>query len=111
MRRSGRGQLGKSGRKARIRVALLRRYGRHCHWCGDRMTWPETDAQPQGADMTFEHLNPRWRGGRSNKENLRLACFDCNNDRSRIDKPWWKTAKQRRPDALEGGFEVARMEG
>ena len=64
------------------RVRMLREHGRHCHWCGDRMTWPDYSegAVPENA-MTIEHLLPRSLGGGNDPYNLVLACLACNHER------------------------------
>ncbi|GEM_PF-480050 len=51
---------------------LIAKYGYHCCWCGNRFPSEE---------LTLEHLQPSSRGGSNSLENLRLACFSCNNSR------------------------------
>jgi 5-methylcytosine-specific restriction endonuclease McrA len=41
---------------------------------GDRCCLPEEK-------LTLDHLKPKSRGGSNSLENLRLACFPCNNSR------------------------------
>lgn len=78
---SKRGILRDPIQRAIIRVDLLRRGGRHCHWCGDRMTW-QVGAHPHAGDMTFEHLRRRRDGGGNRRHNLVLACLSCNKERN-----------------------------
>lgn len=64
----------------RARVRLLQRDGRHCHWCGQRMTLHWFDplgALPSDA-MTFDHVVPKALGGTNRTDNLVLACRACN---------------------------------
>lgn len=51
---------------------LLKEYGAFCCYCHRNL--PESK-------LTLEHLKPRSRGGSNSLENLRLACFECNNGR------------------------------
>lgn len=81
------GQLSKPNIREIIRVALLKRDGRHCIWCGDRMDWPLGGDDKTGEYrrnpriMTFEHIIRRRDGGKSTKDNLALACWRCNHER------------------------------
>lgn len=77
MAQRGRGQLRKPAYREKLRIDLLRAYGRYCHWCGDRMTFPSGFRRLE-SDMTFEHLIGISRGGKTEWDNLRLACFSCN---------------------------------
>lgn len=64
------------------RVTLLKAYGRYCHWCGDRLAWPDyAKGIARGPDMTIEHLMPKALGGGDDLSNLRLACRACNVER------------------------------
>lgn len=74
-----RGSLKGSAYRERLRVILLLRDGRHCVWCGDRMTWPHP--MHVKSEMTFEHMTRRCDGGSNAPSNLALACRACNNDR------------------------------
>jgi 5-methylcytosine-specific restriction endonuclease McrA len=51
---------------------LLLEYGSCCYWC--RKEFPMEK-------LTIDHLKPKSKGGSNNLENLRLACFECNNSR------------------------------
>lgn len=57
--------------KAR-KVQLICEYGLRCWWCLDSFSPKE---------LTLDHLKPKSRGGSNSLENLRLACFPCNNSR------------------------------
>src|SRR5829696_7313326 len=67
---------------ARVRAAtpslggLIDRDGPCCVWCG---------SEPWRRDLTMEHLLPRSRGGRTEDENLVVACRRCN--RARRSRP------------------------
>jgi 5-methylcytosine-specific restriction endonuclease McrA len=63
----------KTKQKRDRRIRLLRKNGPCCYWCH------ETFSPHQ---LTLDHLKPRSRGGSNKLENLRLACFPCNNRRS-----------------------------
>ena len=55
---------------------LIGRDGPRCVWCG---------AEPWRRDLTLEHVLPRSRGGRTEDENLVVACRRCN--RARRSRP------------------------
>jgi 5-methylcytosine-specific restriction endonuclease McrA len=63
----------KTKQKRVRRIRLLRKSGPCCYWCHE--TFPPHQ-------LTLDHLKPRSRGGSNKLENLRLACFPCNNRRS-----------------------------
>lgn len=81
-KRSGAGILKDPARREKMRVVLLKRDGRHCIWCGDRMEWPEPASGHNPRSMTFEHIKRRREGGGNNRENLALACWQCNHERA-----------------------------
>lgn len=51
---------------------LLKDYGSCCWWCETRLPVKK---------LTLDHLRPKSKGGSNALENLRLACFPCNNSR------------------------------
>jgi len=51
------------------KLNLMLRDRLHCVYCGERFT---------SSELTFDHLVPRSRGGRSVWENLVAACHPCN---------------------------------
>jgi 5-methylcytosine-specific restriction endonuclease McrA len=51
---------------------LLKEFGSCCWWCRQGLSKEK---------LTIEHLFPKSRGGTNSLENLRLACFSCNNSR------------------------------
>jgi 5-methylcytosine-specific restriction endonuclease McrA len=63
----------KTKQKRDRRARLLKKNGSRCYLCH------ETFLPNQ---LTLDHLKPRSRGGSNKLENLRLACFPCNNRRS-----------------------------
>jgi 5-methylcytosine-specific restriction endonuclease McrA len=47
-------------------------------------------------DMTLDHVVPKSKGGKANVENLKAACFECNNKRGNGDpRPEKKHNKRR----------------
>jgi 5-methylcytosine-specific restriction endonuclease McrA len=62
----------KTKQKRDRRHRLLRKNGSRCYWCHE-VFLPHL--------LTLDHLKPRSRGGSNKLENLRLACFPCNNRR------------------------------
>jgi 5-methylcytosine-specific restriction endonuclease McrA len=68
------------------KVQLIKEYGSCCWWCGDNL--------PQ-KKLTKDHLKPKSKGGSNNLENLRLACFPCNNSRGNSLFPPKKICKVR----------------
>ncbi len=63
---------------------LVLEYGSQCFW-GERSLAPEK--------LTIDHLKPKSKGGSNSLENLRLACFNCNNSRGNSLYPPRKTCK------------------
>lgn len=61
-----------SKQKKSRKQQLITEYGSICFWCGNLL--PENQ-------LTIDHLKPKSLGGSNNLENLRLACFPCNNSR------------------------------
>lgn len=43
-----------------------------CYWCDRPLLWEEA---------TVDHIVPRWRGGRSQADNLEITCKRCNDRR------------------------------
>lgn len=70
--------------RARI-LRLLEIQGDKCHWCGKTVSLGVAEKHPDRA--TVEHLTPVSRGGSDRRENLKVACFRCNNRRSSRDGP------------------------
>jgi len=58
--------------RARKERRRLLKEDAHCHWCGCELT-VET--------ATLEHIIPLDRGGTNRRDNLTLACADCNHKR------------------------------
>lgn len=58
--------------KKAVKKQLISVFGLSCFWC--RCTLPEKE-------LTLDHQIPGSKGGSNNPENLRLACFPCNNSR------------------------------
>lgn len=58
--------------KSAKKTCLLKDYGSCCWWCETRLP---------ARKLTLDHLKPKSKGGSNALENLRLACFPCNNSR------------------------------
>ncbi len=77
-------------RVAFTRFNLFLRDGFMCQYCGSRQ------------DLTFDHVLPRARGGRTNWENVVAACSPCNlrkGSKSLRDSGLKLNRKPRMPDA------------
>lgn len=62
--------------KIRIKFSRLNIYARDkftCQYCVQRFA---------SEDLTFDHVQPRSRGGRTSWENIVTCCIDCNSDKS-----------------------------
>jgi 5-methylcytosine-specific restriction endonuclease McrA len=83
--------------KVRVRFSRLNIYTRDaftCQYCGDRFPY---------AGLTFEHVLPRSRGGRTCWENIVTACVPCNTrkaDRTPAEAGMRLLALPRKPFAL-----------
>ena len=60
-------------------LGMLRVQGDTCFWCGKVVRLDVEQEHPDRA--TVEHLIPDSRGGGGGRENLRVACYGCNNRR------------------------------
>ncbi|HUB09862.1 MAG TPA: HNH endonuclease [Myxococcales bacterium] len=65
----------------RLKLALSRRDGAWCCFCGDSLPLREA---------TLEHVIPFAHGGSDGAENLRLSCLRCNRERG--VRPFWEYA-------------------
>lgn len=61
-----------SKQKKSKKQQLIEKFGSFCWW--GRQSFPEDQ-------LTLDHVWPISKGGSNNLENLRLACFQCNNSR------------------------------
>jgi 5-methylcytosine-specific restriction endonuclease McrA len=61
-----------SKQKRTKKAQLISDYGSRCWWCEHCLP---------AENLTLDHLKPKSRGGSNSLENLRLACFPCNNSR------------------------------
>lgn len=60
-------------------LGMLRIQGDTCFWCGKTVLLDVEQEHPDRA--TVDHLIPVSRGGGGGRENLRVACYRCNNRR------------------------------
>ncbi len=61
-----------TSQKRNKRPHLVAKYGMQCFWCSCELT---------NETLTIDHYIPLSRGGSNKIKNLRLACFDCNQER------------------------------
>lgn len=71
-----------NNQKRNKKLRLIRLYGCCCWWCGTQLSEKQ---------LTIDHILPKSRGGSNLDENLRLACFKCNNSRGdSLYPPNWR---------------------
>jgi len=68
-----------------VRAFVWRRDKGLCQICGRRIA--------SITEMTLDHIQPKSKGGKNTRENLRATCFTCNNRRGNDDPPWLQRAK------------------
>ncbi len=72
-------------KKTTLRRTLRKKQKGKCCYCGVLMT-PATNPKAAIATTeTVEHLRRRSDGGTDRKDNLALACYDCNTNRGGMD--------------------------
>ncbi|WP_009632049.1 HNH endonuclease [Synechocystis sp. PCC 7509] len=71
---------------------LANKYGSKCCWCNKPLTKEE---------QTLEHIKHISRGGSNSIDNLRLACFSCNNSRGNRPFPPGFPQQSSCPEQLE----------
>ena len=59
----------------KLRFEILERDNFTCQYCGRN---PKED----GIKLEVDHINPKSKGGKNEKENLITACMDCNRGKS-----------------------------
>lgn len=64
-----------------LKAELYASQNKLCHWCGKIM---------QRSEVTLEHLIPLDRGGDDTKENIVLACRECNMDKGNMTEAEYK---------------------
>lgn len=75
---------GRATARQRRRARLFFKQRGLCYWCSRQMTTERPNPKPAPNYATFEHLMPRSRGGKSNYDNVVLACRSCNNHRGNL---------------------------
>lgn len=75
--------------KRSIRQKLVELYGSACCWCGQETL---DDVKPNAPNKrTIEHLIPVCKGGGKGLQNLRIACYRCNQRKdSALEHPEFK---------------------
>ncbi|RCS25852.1 HNH endonuclease [Phyllobacterium salinisoli] len=80
-----------------LRIVLRERQKGKCCYCRQPMTAYPRGRMPQGGyrhdGETIEHLQRRRDGGKTTRDNVALACFQCNSDRGAVD--WFTYASYR----------------
>lgn len=74
------------------RADLFRRKRGRCEYCSVQMRFE---------DSTLDHWVPQLMGGKSQRNNLVLACRDCNNKKASMT-PWEWMTRNKQP--TEGGL-------
>lgn len=67
--------------RRRIRQRMFNEQWGKCHWCDRRMTLDIRPNPPFPNYATFDHVIAQAEGGSGRRENLRLACWECNQRR------------------------------
>ncbi|MCB1447069.1 MAG: HNH endonuclease [Rhizobiaceae bacterium] len=65
-----------SSRKQRRVARIGSRQGNRCIYCGQKFS----PARP----ATLEHLLPRSKGGKADRDNIAVSCRECNNDKASL---------------------------
>lgn len=83
--------------RAQLKALLHRRQGGLCCYCS-KPTLLHPDPWPSGARTpdnfaTIEHLRRKVDGGTSDRDNLAIACFECNAERGGMSWVEFKTVK------------------
>lgn len=79
--------------KNAIRKALIEKYGPNCFYCGTEFQYLE--------DISVDHLIPQVKGGSNEMENLRPACFYCNNKKWSYSIDLWRQLVNEEIEILE----------
>ncbi|WP_083764403.1 MULTISPECIES: HNH endonuclease [Chelativorans] len=88
--------------KDALRTILRERQGRRCCYCGVSLTPPIVTTKkrkPLPTSETLEHLRRQSEGGTSRRDNLALACYQCNTGRGAMD--WLTYTSYRRGELWE----------
>lgn len=83
--------------KKRLRALLRVKQRNKCCYCERPLGADHSGNAPQPDSATLEHLLRQADGGKSNHDNLAVACFDCNVNRGNLD---WLTYKSLRMGEL-----------
>ncbi len=79
-----------------------------CYLCQCQMKlrmpngWPDR-TQPPRDYATFDHVEARGLGGTNTKDNLRLACWTCNNRKARVEAEESARRRGHREAAIAAG--------
>lgn len=89
--------VGKRMRRVRsIRNELFMRQGGRCCYCRKPMIGKPSSGDPRRP--TIEHLRRKIEGGTDRRDNLAVACFQCNHDRG--DRDWLTYASMMQGEVL-----------
>lgn len=77
--------------RVRTRAILWKKQKGRCAKCGVNMKMPPGGAVPRGGFdanvCTLDHIIPKARGGTMRRENCRLLCYGCNQERQDAHDP------------------------
>lgn len=85
--------MGKAGPRPELRATLRQKQGGRCCYCRVKMRISFSNSKHPYAE-TLEHLDRRADGGSNARDNIALACYDCNSGRGSIDWLTYTTIKR-----------------
>ncbi|MBZ9808095.1 HNH endonuclease [Mesorhizobium sp. ESP-6-2] len=85
--------MGKGGQRPELRATLRAKQGGRCCYCQTKMRISFSSHLLPDSE-TLEHLNRRASGGRNDRDNIALACWECNSGRGTIDWLTYMTIKR-----------------
>ena len=83
---------GKKWQPGTVRRKMFERQQGRCCYCKRKMIPPCASNMNWGRKATVEHLQPKSQGGADHPSNYALACFKCNNERSKTNMSWLEFA-------------------
>jgi len=67
---------------------LTAEQGNKCYYCNCKMN--HFGAQPKKRNATIEHLQRKCNGGTYSRDNIVIACYECNSHRGDYSSEMWK---------------------